>query len=82
MYIPNNCINICQKYDIGIKSETGILHFSIVKCTHIYRVIHEEYHSFRELICHVMLMKKVHMNMGPIFHITGNISTIFEIELR
>ena len=33
----------------------------------IYRVIHEECHSFRELICHVMLMKKVHMNMGPIF---------------
>ena len=48
----------------------------------IYRVIHEECHSFREMICHVMLMKKVHMNMGPIFHITGDMrSTIFEIEL-
>ena len=48
----------------------------------IYRMIHEEYHSFRELICHVMLMKKVHMNMGPIFHITGDMrSTVFEIEL-
>ena len=49
---------------------------------YIYRVIHEECHSFRELICHVMLMKKVHMNMCPIFHITGDMrSTIFEIEL-
>ena len=49
----------------------------------IYRVIHEECHSFRELICHVMLMKKVHMNKGPIFHITDDMrSTIFEIELR
>ena len=27
--------------------------------------------------------EKVHMNMGPIFHITGDMrSTIFEIELR
>ena len=48
----------------------------------IYRVIHEECHSFRELTCHVMLMKKVHMSKGPIFHITGDMrSTIFEIEL-
>ena len=37
----------------------------------IYRVIHEECHSFGELICHVMLMKKVHMNMGPIFNSFG-----------
>ena len=48
----------------------------------LYRVINEECHYFRELICHVMLMKKVHMNMGSIFHITGDMrSTIFEIEL-
>ena len=39
--------------------------------TYIYRVIYEERHSFRELICHVMLMKKVHMNMGPIFNSFG-----------
>ena len=37
----------------------------------IYRVIHEECHSFRELICHVMLMKKVHMNKGPILNSFG-----------
>ena len=49
----------------------------------IYKVIHEECHLFRELICDVMLMKKFHMNMGPIFNITGDMrSTIFEIELR
>ena len=36
-----------------------------------YRVIHEECHSFRELICHVMLMEKVHMNKGPIFNSFG-----------
>ena len=38
---------------------------------YIYRVIHEERYSFSELICHVMLMKKVHMNMGPIFNSFG-----------
>ena len=49
----------------------------------IYRVILEECHSFRELICHVMPMKEVHMNMGTIFNITGDMrSTIFEIELQ
>ena len=37
----------------------------------VYRVIHEECHSFRELIRHVMLMKKVHMNNGPIFNSFG-----------
>ena len=37
----------------------------------IYRVIHEECHSFRELIFHVMLMKKVQMNKGPIFNSFG-----------
>ena len=36
-------------------------------------MIHEEYHSFRELICHVMLMKKVRMNNGPIFNSFGKI---------
>ena len=38
---------------------------------HIHLVIHEECYSFRELICHVMLVKKVHMNMGPIFNSFG-----------
>ena len=37
----------------------------------IYRVIHEECHSFRELIYHVMLMKKVNMNNGSIFNSFG-----------
>ena len=37
----------------------------------VYRVFHEECHSFREFICHVMLMKKVHMNNGLIFNNFG-----------
>ena len=72
----NICLDFCgpsKSYKESIWVRTNI---------YIYRVIHEECHSFRELICHVMLMKKVHMNMGPIFHITGDMrSTIFEIEL-
>ena len=37
----------------------------------IYRVIHEECQAFRELICHVTLIKKVHMNKGPILNSFG-----------
>ena len=52
----------------------GCLKLDMTQRFQLYRVIHEECHLFVELICHLMLMKKVHMNMGPIFNSFGKTS--------
>ena len=52
------------------------------KIEFLYRVIHEECHSFRELICHVRLMKKVHINMGPISIVSEKTMYVFRNGMK
>ena len=53
-----------NSYSMKKKNETSCVSMNVYYDHEVYRVINEECHSFRELICHVMQMKKSSYEYG------------------